>query len=271
MSPGGDNTERAMTLSVIAPCLNESANIDSLADRMLRVFDSLGIESELILIDDGSHDDTWEKIRRRGRGDRRIRGQRHPVNFGMETAWRTGLAASRGTLVCLIDADLQNRPEDIPTLLQAHREGSHDVIQAVRRSADSDHRLMLFTRGLNVLLNTVFRMRARDNKSGFVLCKREVLAHILNHRNRYRYFQTFLGVSAHARGYRIQEIDTIFERRHGGESFLNRLPLLVSARILWEIGKYRIELWKTGLSPAERPQAEWSPHQVLATAAGSDA
>ena len=84
-------------------------------------------------------------------------------------------------------------------------------------------------------------MRSRDNKSGFVLCRRGVLSRVLAHKYYYRYFQNLLGASAKTRGYRIGEVDTVFDRRNAGESFLSRLPLLVSARTCWELLKFRFE------------------------------
>jgi glycosyltransferase involved in cell wall biosynthesis len=237
-------------LSVIAPCLNEEANVDLLVERTLAAFDALVIGAEIILVDDGSTDRTWERIQDRGRQDPRVRGVRHAVNRGMEAAWRSGLAAARGECVCLIDADLQNRPEDIALLYQAFERGWGDVIQAVRHAVATARQRCMFTRGLNWLLNSAFGMRARDNKSGFILCRREVLADILRHRGRYRYYQSFIGAAAHVRGYRLCEVDTMFDSRHGGQSFLRR-PIRASLRILWELAKFRAETWR-----ARRPAAE---------------
>ena len=236
--PTGD-----VTLSVIAPCFNEEANIDALVDRTLAMLDSIGESGELVLVDDGSSDDTRVRIRDRSTKDVRVRGVFHQRNQGIEAAWRSGLTAAAGRLVCLIDADLQNRPEDIAVLMAAYRSESHDLIQAVRHPAWSQERSRIFTRGLNFLLNRSFGMRMRDNKSGFVLCRREVLQAILSHRFRYRYFQSFIGVAAHQRGFTIAEVDTTFDLRSGGRSFLPHRPVRVSMRILWELAKFRAETW----------------------------
>jgi hypothetical protein len=100
---------------------------------------------------------------------------------------------------------------------------------------------MFFSRALNHILNIAFGMRLRDNKSGFILCHRRVLEDILKHRYQYRYFQSFIGCAAGVRGYRIAEVDTDFDARHAGQSFLSNFPVRVSARILIELAKYRIE------------------------------
>lgn len=249
-----------VALSVIAPCFNEEANIDVLVDRTLAMLDSIGISGELVLVDDGSADDTGVRIRDRSTKDVRVRGVFHKRNQGIEAAWCSGLTAAAGRLVCLIDADLQNRPEDIPVLVAAYRSESHDLIQAVRHPAWSGERCRIFTRGLNFLLNRSFGMRMRDNKSGFVLCRREVLQAILQHRFHYRYFQSFIGVAAHQRGFTIAEVDTAFDLRCGGRSFLPHRPVRVSMRILWELVKFRVETWVEAASPTPARLDRPAPH-----------
>jgi len=248
--PLSTTAEKTTRLSVIAPCLNEEANVDLLVQRTLAAFDAMAISAEIILVDDGSTDRTWERIQEQARQDRRVRGVRHEANRGMEAGWRSGLAAARGECVCLIDADLQNRPEDIALLYEAFERDWGDVIQAVRHAVASARHRCLFTRGLNWLLNGAFGMRSRDNKSGFILCRREVLADILRHRCCYRYYQSFIGAAAHVRGYRLCEVDTMFDGRRGGQSFLSR-PIRASLRILWELAKFRAETWRE-----RRPAAE---------------
>ena len=249
-----------VALSVIAPCFNEEVNIDALVDRTLAMLDSIGVFGELVLVDDGSADDTGVRIRDRSMGDVRVRGVFHKHNQGIEAAWCSGLKAAAGRLVCLIDADLQNRPEDIAVLVAAYRSESRDLIQAVRHPTWSGERCRIFTRGLNFLLNRSFGMRMRDNKSGFVLCRREVLQAILQHRFHYRYFQSFIGVAAHLRGFTIAEVDTAFDLRCGGRSFLPHRPVRVSMRILWELVKFRVETWVEAVSPTPALRDRTAPH-----------
>ena len=244
-----------VTLSVIAPCFNEDGNVDALADRTLATFDGMGLDGELILIDDGSEDGTWDRIRSRAKADRRVRGQRQHANFGIEAAWQKGLQVARGHLVCLIDSDLQNRPEDIARLFKAYVQHVPDFVQAVRQPVQGLRRRRLFSRGLNLLLNVTFGTRLRDNKSGFVLGRKSSILPLLEHRNSYRYFQSFIGAAAAVRGYSIVEVDTDFEQRQAGNSFLSRFPVMVSARIVWELAKYRAETWQ--LSREKRGQVDW--------------
>ncbi len=230
-------------LSVVVPCFNEAKNLPELAERLDRVFQRKAIDGEVVLVDDGSGDDTAAAIGLLAeRYPGVARGVFHQTNQGIAAAWSSGTAAARGRYVCFMDADLQNLPEDVARL---HREicWSHaDLVQGYRSSVGrlKDSRYLL-SKGLNWLLNTLFGMRQRDNKSGFVIARRETMADLLHHRYRYRYFQTFITVSARAKGYSLREIETLFESRLLGRSFMSRFPLGVVLWALWDLAKAVVE------------------------------
>jgi hypothetical protein len=147
--------------------------------------------------------------------------------------------------VCLIDADLQTLPENVCRLYRESRVSGADVVQGYRSSIDRlrDSRYLL-SKTLNTILNTCFGMRLRGNKSGFIPCRRDVLSDILRHRLHYHYFQSLITVAAKSRGYTIGEIETNFESRLVGKSFIPSLPtgLVCEALIdiLEAIYEYRI-------------------------------
>lgn len=279
-------TTDAVVLSVIAPCFNEEGNIDPLADRTLATFDEMGVSAELVLVDDGSTDQTWTKIQRRAEDDPRVRGLRHTANRGMEAGWRSGSRASKGDLICLLDANLQDRPEDVARLYKTYLRELPDIVQAVRHLPEGSKRYHRFRRGLNFLLNVSFGTRLRDNQSGFFLCRREVFADILTHRFDYRYFQSFVGVAAHAKGYTTIEVGTDFDQRFTATSFLGQLRIKVSLYTAWELVKYRVEVWIASSQPSpmrwacrllfpapgtargERRKAELIPPGLAGTAQG---
>jgi phenylacetate-CoA ligase len=235
---------RAIELSVIVPCLNEELNLPELTRRVLRTFEVGGFEGELILVDDGSTDRTAEVIRGlSAEHGPRVTGVFHPRNLGIAAGWKSGALAARGTLVATLDADLQYQPEDLLRLRRELYEHSVDIVQGFRSAVgrEKDRRYHL-SRGLNTLLNTVFSMRLQDNKSGFVICAREVFLDVLDHRGSYAYFQSFIMVAAHAKGYSYKEVETIFEQRRQGTSFLEGMGAFrASARSLVDIGKAVVE------------------------------
>jgi phenylacetate-CoA ligase len=233
---------KPVELSVVVPCYNEAGNLPELVARLLTVFEKRKVRGEIVLVNDGSKDNTGAVIDALSLTHPEVVPVHHEKNRGLAAGWDSGVAKATGTYVCLIDADLQYQPEDVGRL---HRELLHtrvDMVQGSRsligRQRDSRYHL---SRGLNTLLNTMFGMRLRDNKSGFVIARRETLADILHRRFKYAYFQTFIAVSAHAKGYSIREIETVFETRLVGQSFIPSFPLRLIARVVADLGKGLIE------------------------------
>ncbi len=226
-----------LQISVIAPCYNEESNLAELTRRVLATFERGGIDGELILVDDGSSDKTADRIRElEEKYPDKVIGRFHGVNRGMAQAWKTGAVAARAPVVAVIDADLQYQPED---LLRLHRElieHSVDVVQGFRspvgRARGARYNL---SRGLNFLLNTTFNMSLRDNKSGFVMCAKEVMLDLLNYSGAYYYWQSFIMVAAHAKGYTYREVETLFEDRRAGTSFLEGQAYRASAKALVDL------------------------------------
>jgi phenylacetate-CoA ligase len=243
-----------MELSVIVPCLNEEANVPELVKRVASVFEDRRLRerggAELVLVDDGSTDATWAVIISQQAKHGFIVPVRHPRNAGLAASWRTAVARARGRLVCILDADLQYRPEDILSLYDALRRSGADLAQGWRsRTGGERGARYLVSRGLHHLLNRLFAMRTEDNKSGFVLCRREIFASLLDYRENYAYWQIFLGVAAHANGYSFCQVETVFEPRRRGRSFLGSLPLLVMLRasvdIVRAMREYRPRILQT--------------------------
>jgi phenylacetate-CoA ligase len=232
----------SVDLSVVVPCYNEAGNLPELVARLLSVFAKRKVRGEIVLINDGSRDDTGAVIDSLAKTHPEVAPVHHERNRGLAAGWDSGVARARGVYVCLIDADLQYQPEDVARL---HREVLHtrvDMVQGYRssigRQRDSRYHL---SKGLNFMLNTLFGMRLRDNKSGFVIARRETLADILHRRYSYAYFQTFIAVSAHAKGYSIREIETVFETRLVGQSFIPSFPLRLMLRVLFDLAKGFVE------------------------------
>jgi glycosyltransferase involved in cell wall biosynthesis len=124
-------------ISVIIPVLNETANIDVLFTRLAPVLDGLGNPWELIFIDDGSTDDTLERIRSLNARDGRVSAVSFSRNFGKEIAVAAGLRYARGAAAILMDADLQHPPEVLAAFVEKWREGYQVVFgQRVDRITD---------------------------------------------------------------------------------------------------------------------------------------
>lgn len=230
-------------ISLVAPCLNEEENVAVLAKRFFDASRQHPYTVEIVFVDDGSTDSTASKIESlMEEYGERVRLVRHPRNQGIPKSWISGWEASRGTHVCLIDSDLQNPPEAVFEMFHSLRLSSADYVQAVRRPAiRRNFSRVLMSRLLNSILNHVFKMSARDNKSGFILTDHNKMRSILEHHGIYRHFQTFVGVSANAKGFSAIEIDTPFEDRRAGVSFLAGKSVRVAVEVLRDIRVARQE------------------------------
>jgi glycosyltransferase involved in cell wall biosynthesis len=117
-----------MDLSVVVPAYNEAESLPELSEWIERVCNSSSIDYELIVIDDGSSDNTWEVLRDLTAKNSRVRAVRFRRNYGKAAALQTGFDASAGEVVITMDADLQDSPEEIPELVRMVRaEGYHIV------------------------------------------------------------------------------------------------------------------------------------------------
>lgn len=123
---------RDRSLSVVVPVFNEAESLAELDVRLRAVLDRLGEPAEIILVDDGSRDGSWQRMVGIGQADPRYRMVRLRRNYGQSAALAAGIDLARGEFVVLMDADLQNDPDDIPRLLATVRQG-FDLVSGWRK------------------------------------------------------------------------------------------------------------------------------------------
>jgi len=224
--------QRPYDISVVAPCYNEMENAKALTERLRQVFTKRKLHGEVVLVNDGSRDATGEVVDALAREYDNVVAIHHPKNRGIAAAWQTGVDGSHGKYVCLIDADLQYLPEEVWRLYREIESSRVDMVQGFRSTIERlrDARY-LYSKTLNVILNTFFGMSLRDNKSGFVIARRDTLADILKHRFHYYYFNTFIAVAAKTKGYSITEVETLYKNRNLGVSYIQRFPM----RLIWRV------------------------------------
>jgi phenylacetate-CoA ligase len=231
--------DTSIELSVLVPCLNEALNIPEVTARIARVFEKGGFAGEIILVNDGSTDGTALAIQAAEHAyPDLVRGFSHAHNRGIAAAWQTGVDRARGRLVSTLDADLQYQPEDLLRLRHALHEHGVDIVQGWRSAVGREKgRRYYLSRCLNGILNGVFSMRMKDNKSGFILCRRDVFCDVIAHRATYTHWQSFIMVAARAKGYTYREVETLFEGRRQGVSFLEGATLSASAATLVDVAR----------------------------------
>src|SRR5438270_5658290 len=133
---------RLELLSVVAPVYNEEATIESFYGRVCAALE--GVPFELVLVDDGSVDGSASAMGRLAAEDPRVRVVYLSRNFGHQTALTAGLDHASGDAIVMLDADLQDPPELIPTMLDRWRSGC-DVVYAVRQQREGESRFKLMT------------------------------------------------------------------------------------------------------------------------------
>ncbi|MEZ5020045.1 MAG: glycosyltransferase [Bacteroidales bacterium] len=122
-----------MDLSVVVPAYNEAESLPELAEWIDRVCTGSSIDYEIIIIDDGSSDNTWDVVKRLSAGNVRIRGVRFRRNYGKAAALQTGFGASSGDVVITMDADLQDSPDEIPELVRMIREEGFHIVSGWKK------------------------------------------------------------------------------------------------------------------------------------------
>jgi len=200
-------------VSVVVPVLNERPSLEALCQRMTVALAGAKYAFEIIFVDDGSTDGSSETIRGLARSDPRVRYVRLRANFGKSAALAAGIRVARGTVVATIDADLQERPEEIALLLEKLAEG-YDVVSGwrVRRG---DSRLRHGASALyNVVLGRLTGVTLHDFNCGFKCYRRAVFEEISVYGGRHRY----LPVLAWARGFRVAEVAVAHGPRLHGRS-----------------------------------------------------
>jgi glycosyltransferase involved in cell wall biosynthesis len=122
-----------MELSIVIPLLNEAESLSELHQWITKSLDGLIKDYELIFIDDGSQDNSWEIINLLASQDKHVKGLRFLKNFGKSQALHAGFARAQGQYVVTMDADLQDNPEEIPHLIEMLRSQGYDMVSGWKK------------------------------------------------------------------------------------------------------------------------------------------
>ena len=122
-----------MDLSVVIPAFNEEESVQELAEWIQRVCSSNKISYEIIFIDDGSNDSTWQKISTLAATNNAVKGFRFRRNYGKAAALHTGFSMASGEVVITMDSDLQDSPEEIPGLVSMIRNEGFDIVSGWKK------------------------------------------------------------------------------------------------------------------------------------------
>ena len=200
-------------LSLVIPLRDEEANVLPLHAELTSVFQSLGRPYEVILVEDGSVDQTLARLREVQQGDPHVRVIRFTRNFGQTAAFAAGFAAARGRLVITADGDLQNDLADIPQLVRLAE--SHDIVCGWRRRRqDAFLTRRVPSIAANWLLGIVSGIRLHDNGCSLKVFRAEVVKPLKLRPGMHRY----LPAIASQLGGRLAEVPVNHRPRRFGRS-----------------------------------------------------
>jgi glycosyltransferase involved in cell wall biosynthesis len=214
------------SLSVVLPAYNEEANVESAVEGVSSVAQQLGIDHEIILVNDGSTDRTGEIARELMQRIPNFRLVEHYPNRGYGGSLRAGFAAATGDLITFIPADNQFDFREISRLLERLDEA--DIVSGYRAERQDTFIRKLNALGWNTLVRLLFGYLCRDIDCGFKLFRREVLERVTIVSDGAMIDTEFLA-GARARGFRIAEVPVIHLPRVAGEATGANLKVIAKA------------------------------------------
>ena len=161
-------------ISVVIPVLNEEKLITELVSRVTKNLEVIDSKYEVIIIDDGSSDQTWESIQHHCQKNSRVKGMKLSKNFGHHYAITAGLDISKGDCVVVMDGDLQDRPEVIPDLYKKAKEG-FDVVFVSRSNRTESFYYKLLQKIFYFLLRTLSGIDFDSRQANFSIINRKVV------------------------------------------------------------------------------------------------
>lgn len=204
-----------MDLSIVLPLFDERDSLRALHEELGRVLAPLGLSYEVLFIDDGSRDGSFELLRELKRSDSRIRVLRLARNSGLTAALACGLKNAQGEIVVAMDADGENDPADVPRLIDKLREG-YDLVSGWRMERWRDARLTrrLPSLAANDLISRLTGVRLHDYGCTLKAYRRELAQRLMLYGEMHR----FVPAIAAELGAQICELPVNFRPRRAGRS-----------------------------------------------------
>ena len=204
-----------MDISVVVPLYNEAESLPELESWIRRVMQENNFSYEVIFVDDGSTDSSWEVIEQLAGANSAVRGIRFRRNYGKSPALNTGFARAKGDVVITMDADLQDSPDEIPELYRMITKEKYDLVSGWKQKRYDPLSKTIPTKLFNATARKVSGIgNLHDFNCGFKAYRREVADSIDVYGELHRY----IPVLAYRKGFRIAEIVVEHHAREFGKS-----------------------------------------------------
>lgn len=237
-----------MDVSIIIPLLNEEESIPELVHWICRVCQAEQYSYEIILIDDGSTDASWQVIENESEKCSELKGIRFRRNYGKSAALHQGFQLAQGEVVITMDADLQDNPDEIPGLVQMIREGKYDMVSGWKKKRHDPISKTIPSKFFNWTARVVTGIKLHDFNCGLKAYKNELIKNIEVYGEMHRY----IPIIANKAGFqRIGEKVVLHQKRKYGvtkfglERFINGFLDLISISFISRFGKKPMHLFGT--------------------------
>ncbi len=240
-----------MDISVIVPVYNEDESIGELRDWITRVMEANSFSYEVIMIDDGSTDNSWKKIEEMHSADARVKGIKFRRNYGKSAALNEGFKAAEGNVVITMDADLQDSPDEIPELYRMIMEDKYDLVSGWKQKRYDPISKTVPTKLFNAVTRCFSGIRLHDFNCGLKAYRNTVVKSVEVYGDMHRY----IPVLAKQAGFKnIGEKVVQHQARKYGvtkfgmERFVNGFLDLLTVNIVLKFGKSPMHffgLWGT--------------------------
>lgn len=234
--PGGRQREPRPQISVVIPLMNEAGSLHELGQRLETTLRSMaGDRYEVIFIDDGSTDNSYEILRELHRANPRYHAIRFRTNYGKSAALAVGFERARGEWVFTMDADLQDDPNELPAIL-AKLQSGYDLVSGWKKVRHDPWHKTMPSKVFNKVVQMVTGLHIHDFNCGLKGYHRDVLPELSVYGEMHRY----LPAQAHWQGFRVTELPVQHHPRKYGVSkfgmsrfakgFLDLLTLLLTTK-----------------------------------------
>ncbi|GHN00946.1 glycosyl transferase [Cytophagales bacterium WSM2-2] len=176
-----------MDISLIIPAKDEEESIPELIQWISRVMQSHGFSYEIIFIDDGSTDGTWDQIKKAAEANPSVKGLKFNRNFGKSAALHMGFKAAQGEVVITMDADLQDSPDEIPELYKLIKEQKFQLVSGWKKKRHDPITKTLPSRFFNYVTRRISGIKLHDFNCGLKAYESEVVKNITVYGEMHRY------------------------------------------------------------------------------------
>jgi glycosyltransferase involved in cell wall biosynthesis len=227
-------------LSVAIPVYNEERTVKTIIEKVIQS-DLLGLDLEIIIVDDCSTDETWNEIKVICEKHECVVSKRHATNKGKGAAIKTALKVASGSIVLIQDGDLEYDPKDYPSLLRPILEGKADVVYGSRFRSNQETRVLYFwhriANGILTLCSNMFtNLNLTDMETGYKVFRKDILDEIVLKEDRFGIEPEITAKVARLAGIRIYEIGISYSGRTYAEG--KKIGLKDAFRAIYAIIKY---------------------------------